>query len=186
MSGKPTLCPGCHRCNYARGGARASGDALRATSHTRLRAVTNTLQALLLVEKAKPVQVRYFTLRLRDQRSMWMQDGCKIYMNSYMASNRSCFMVSWTIFKNNILEVVRSSTKPGDHGIPNVCDRWFILFYHAWGPAWIRIHWNSIWVEGPITCDFTLHLRIHDHTTWCWRCVGTAFGHSLSFGLSQH
>jgi hypothetical protein len=28
MSGKPTLCPGCHRCNYARGGARSGGDAL--------------------------------------------------------------------------------------------------------------------------------------------------------------
>jgi hypothetical protein len=30
MSGKPTLCPGCHRCNYARGGARSGGDALSA------------------------------------------------------------------------------------------------------------------------------------------------------------
>jgi hypothetical protein len=38
--------------------------------------VTIILQALSLVEKPEPVQVR-FTLRLRDQRSMWMQDGCK-------------------------------------------------------------------------------------------------------------
>jgi len=44
--------------------------------------VTITLQALPLVEKAEPVQV-HFTLRtifkkhlLRDQQSMWMQDGC--------------------------------------------------------------------------------------------------------------
>ena len=69
--------------------------------------MTITLQALSLAEKAKPVQVRYFTLRSRDQRSsMWMQqDGCKVYMDSYMASNGSCFMVTWTIFKNHLLEV---------------------------------------------------------------------------------
>ena len=34
-----------------------------------------------------------------------MQDGCKVYMDSYMASNGSCFMVTWTIFKNHLLEV---------------------------------------------------------------------------------
>ena len=55
--------------------------------------VTITLEALSLVEKAELVQVR-FTLRLRDQWSMWMQDGCKVYMDSYMASNGSCFMVT--------------------------------------------------------------------------------------------
>jgi len=39
------------------------------------------------------------------QRSMWTQDGCKVYMDSYMASNGSCFMVTWTTFKNHLLEV---------------------------------------------------------------------------------
>ena len=34
-----------------------------------------------------------------------MQDGCKAYMDSYMASNGSCFMVTWTVFKNHLLEV---------------------------------------------------------------------------------
>ena len=71
---------------------------IKVTSHTRLRARDLYLQALSLVEKVEPVQVR-FTLRLRDQRSMWMQDGCKVYMDSYMALNGSCFMVTWTIFK---------------------------------------------------------------------------------------
>jgi hypothetical protein len=33
-----------------------------------------------------------------------MQDGCKVYMDSYMASNGSCFMVTWTIFKNHLLK----------------------------------------------------------------------------------
>ena len=35
-----------------------------------------------------------------------MQDGCKVHMNSYMASNGSCFMVTWTIFDNHLLDVV--------------------------------------------------------------------------------
>jgi hypothetical protein len=34
-----------------------------------------------------------------------MQDGCKVYMDSYTASKGSCFMVTWTIFKNHLLEV---------------------------------------------------------------------------------
>jgi hypothetical protein len=67
--------------------------------------VTIALQALSLVEKAEPVQVHYFTLRLRDQRSMRMQDGCKDYMDSYMASNGLSFMVTWTNWKNHLLEV---------------------------------------------------------------------------------
>ena len=51
---------------------------------------------------AEPVQVR-FTPQLRNQRSMWMQDdGCKFYMDSYMTSNGSCFMVTWIISKKTI------------------------------------------------------------------------------------
>jgi hypothetical protein len=34
-----------------------------------------------------------------------MQDGCKVYMVSYMASVGACFMVTWIIFKNRLLEV---------------------------------------------------------------------------------
>ena len=34
-----------------------------------------------------------------------MQDGWKVYMDSYMASNGSCFMVTWTIFQNHLLEI---------------------------------------------------------------------------------
>ena len=64
-----------------------------------------TLQALSLVKMAEPVQVRYFTLRLRDQRSMWMQDGCEVYMDSHMTSNGSCFMVTLIVLRNHLLEV---------------------------------------------------------------------------------
>ena len=34
-----------------------------------------------------------------------MQDEWKVYMDSYVASNGSCFMVTWIIFKNCLLEV---------------------------------------------------------------------------------
>ena len=57
-----------------------------------------------LVEKVELAQVR-FTLRLRDERSMWMQDGCNVYMDSDMAMNGSCFMVIWINFNNHFLEV---------------------------------------------------------------------------------
>ena len=33
------------------------------------------------------------------------KDECKVYMDSYMASNGSCFMLTWIIFKNHLLEV---------------------------------------------------------------------------------
>ena len=81
------------------------GDSVREPLHTRdWQPVTISLQAPSLVETAESVQV-CFRLRLRDQRSMWMQGGCRVYMDSYMASNGSCFMVTWTIFKNHLLEV---------------------------------------------------------------------------------
>jgi hypothetical protein len=34
-----------------------------------------------------------------------MQDGHRVYMDTYMASNGSCFMVTWTISKVHLLEV---------------------------------------------------------------------------------
>ena len=63
-----------------------------------------TLEALSLVKRPELVQVR-FTLRLRDHRSMLMQDKREVYVDSYMASKGSCFMFIWTIFNNHLLEV---------------------------------------------------------------------------------
>ena len=42
----------------------------------------------------------------------------------------------------------RPNTKPGHHSIPNAHNCWFILFYHDWGPVWIKIHWNGIWLRA--------------------------------------
>ena len=117
--------------------------------------MTITLQALSLMEKVEPVQVR-FTLGLKDQRSMWMQNGCKVYMDSYMALNGSCFMITWNTFEQPPLGG-RSNTKLGDHGISNAHNGLFIIFYHVWRPAWVEIHWNSILLrtQSHMTSHYT-------------------------------
>ena len=134
-----------------------------------------TLHALPLVEKAEPVQVR-FTQHLRDLWSMWMQDGCKVYLDTYMASSGSWSRGQVDNFQNPPRRG-RPNTKPGYHGTLNAHNRWFIIFYHVWGPSWI-------FIEGPVPYDFTLHLRVVDHTTWflevSWDCLWM-----LTFGLSQ-
>ena len=123
--------------------------------------MTITLQALSLVEKAEPVQVR-FPLRLRDQWSKRMQDGCKVYMDSYMASNGSCFMVTWTIFNNHLLEVgLTQNRETMTLRTLTTVD----LFYFTM----LKTHVNrntskQHLVEGPVTYGFTLHLRVCDNT----------------------
>ena len=63
-----------------------------------------------------------------------MQHGCKVYMDSYMTSNESYFMVTWTIFKNHMLEV--DLTQIGETmTLRNAHNCWFILFDHAQGHA---------------------------------------------------
>ena len=123
--------------------------------------VTGTLQALSLVEKAEPVQVR-FTLRLRDQRSMWMQDGCKVYMDSYMASNGSCFMVTWTIFKNHLLEVGLTQNRE-TMALQSLTTVDLFYFNNVCGPTWIEIRWNSIWLRA----------RSHMTSHYTWGSVTT-------------
>ena len=34
-----------------------------------------------------------------------MQDGCEVHMDSYMTSNGSCFVITWIIFNNHLLDV---------------------------------------------------------------------------------
>ena len=110
-----------------------------------------------------------------------MQDKCKVYMDSYMASNGSCFMVTWTIFENHLLKV--GLTKLGDYGTPDAHHRWFILFYHVWGLAWIENHWTSIWLRAQS------HMTSH----YTWRSVTTLYEFggvvgqrsNIFFGLSH-
>ena len=122
--------------------------------------MTITLQALTLVEMAELVQV-CFTLRLRDQRNRWMQDGRKVYMDSYMAWNGSCFMVTWTFSKNHLLEV--SLTQNRETMTLRTLTTGGLFNFIIREPKWIKIHWNSIW------------LRAWSHTTsyYTWGSVTT-------------
>jgi hypothetical protein len=66
-----------------------------------------------------------------------MHEGCKVYMDSYMALNISRFMVAWTNFKNNLLEVSLAQNREtmpwrSEHSQPLVC---FIL-------SCVRTHMN--------------------------------------------
>ena len=47
-----------------------------------------------------------------------MQNECKVYMESYLASNGSRFMGTWIIFQKLTLGGI-PNTLPGDHGTPN-------------------------------------------------------------------
>ena len=75
-----------------------------------------------------------------------------------------------------------SFSKPPLGGRPNTkletMALWnFIIFYQVWGPHMNRNSLKEHLVEGPVTYDFTLHLRAYYHTTWFWKCLGMEFKH---------
>ena len=119
--------------------------------------MTIKVQALSLVEKAGPVQVR-FTLRLREQQSMWLHDGWKAYMGSHMASNGTCFMVTWTIFQIHLLEVDLTQNHWETMALWMLTIVDLLYVYHVRGAAWIKIHLNIIWLR-PRSC-------MTSHYTW--------------------
>ena len=59
-----------------------------------------------------------------------MEDGCKVYMDSYIG-------MEWIMFHNHLDYFQkpplggRPNTKLGDHGTPNAHNHWFILFYNV-------------------------------------------------------
>ena len=94
---------------------------------------------------------------------MWMQVGCKS-LHGFLHG------IKWIMFHGHLdyfqqpLPGGRYNTKLGDHGTLNSHNRWFILFYHVWGPAWIEIHWNSIWLRAR--SHMTSHCTWGSVTTW--------------------
>jgi hypothetical protein len=86
--------------------------------------------------------------------STWMQDGCKVNMDSYMASNGSCFMVTWTIFKVHLLEVGLTKNRGETMALrtltivdsfyfimcENLHELEFIEIPFGWGPCHIWLH----------------------------------------------
>jgi hypothetical protein len=157
---------------------------LRATLHTRLGARDQHTPSTLTGRKGDEAGPSF-----ASSHYTWgtngVQDGCKLYMDSYMASNGSRFMVTWTLFKNHLFGG-RPNMKPWDHDTPTVHNRWFILFLSCVRTCMHRNSLKQHLVEGPITYDFPLHLRVRDHTTtWCWRCRWDGGLWTLSLGLSQ-
>ena len=103
------------------------------TSRTRLRARDHSTSSTLISGKGGAGGPSSLHTTLEGPTNgvyMWMQDGCKVYMHSYMTSNGSCFMVTWTVFTKSSLGG-RPNTTPGDHGTLDVHNCWFILFYHV-------------------------------------------------------
>ena len=115
-------------------------------------------------KRAEPVQVRYFTLRSRGRWSRCVEDdGCKVDMDSYMVSNGSRFMVTWTVFKHHFLGV--GSTQNWE----TVALRTFAtvgLFY--FNPLRARSHMASHYAWGSVT-------TLHDSDG----ALGRPFGHFL-------
>ena len=103
---------------------------------------------------------------------LWMQDGCKVYMDSFRHGIiGACFTITWTFCKNHFSKV-SPTQKPGDNGIPNAHNRGLVLYYHVWGPVWIGIHWNSIWLRA----------RSHMTSHYTWRLVTTLHGFGGALG----
>ena len=138
--------------------------------------MTISLQALSLVEKAEPVQAR-FTLRSRDQQSIRMQDGCKAYMDSYTASNRSCFSVTCIIFKTHVLEVSLTQNRETTTlrtltTIGLLCftmsedphEQKFIEIEFGWGPGHIWLHTTP--PEGPGPWPFYTTVEVCLRQPW--------------------
>ena len=160
---------------------------LRATSHTRLRARDRSLHFKHSHWWKRRSRTKFASHHTWGANGVykWMQDGIKVFLHGFLHG------IEWIMFYGHLdyfqapLLGGRSNTKSEDYGTLNAHNRWFILFYHVWGPTWIKIHWNSIWLRARSHMASHLHLRVRDHTTWCWTCVGMAFGH-FSFGLPQH
>jgi hypothetical protein len=107
----------------------------------------------------------------------------KVYMDSYMASNGSCFMVTWTIFKNHLLEVgLARKWKTMALRMLTTIDLFYFLMCEDL--AWIEIHWNNIWLRTR--SHMTSHYTRGFVTTLrdVGRCVGTVLGHTVFWALT--
>ena len=148
---------------------------LRATSHTRLGARDQHTSSTLIGRKGGGRSRSKFA-----SHHTWgtnrVQDGCKLYINSYQTSNGSHFTVTWIIFKNHLLEVgLTLNQETTTLRTLTTVDSFY--FYHTWGPACKEIHWNSIWLRA--------RSHMASHYTWesmttlhdVGGVVGTAFEH---------
>ena len=156
---------------------------MRATSHTRLRALDHYTPSNIIggVGGASPSSLTHYTWGANgvwDTRWMYSLHG-------FLHGIKRIMFYGHLDYSQKPPLGDRPNTKSEDHGTPNAHNRRFTLFHHARQPAWIKnsLKYNHL-VEGPITYDFTLHLRVRDHTTWFWTWSSDGLW-TLSFGLSQ-
>ena len=163
---------------------KTSSEKLRATSHSRLRAHDHCTSTTLIGGRS-PSRSKFATSHYA-----WGTNGvcecemdCNVYMDSYMALNGSCFMVTWTVVKNHLLEVGLIQNWWEAMALWTLTTVDLLCFYCGWGPAWIEIHCNSIWLRARwhMTSCYTWGsvTTLHDLEV-CWDGLWT-----LSFGLSQ-
>jgi hypothetical protein len=84
-------------------------------------------------------------------------------MDSYMASNGSCFVVTLIIFKSHLLEVGLTQNRE------TMALRTFItvdlVYFIMCEDMYEHTFTEIAFVEGLAIYDFTLHLRVRDRTT---------------------
>jgi hypothetical protein len=120
--------------------------------------MTIALQALSLVENAETVQVQVSCHAWGTDGVCECKMGVQVYMDSCMALNGSCFMVTWVIFENRLLEV--SLTWNRETMVLRTFTTVDLFYSIMWEDPHERkfIEMQPL-VEVPVTHDFTLHLR---------------------------
>ena len=129
---------------------------LTTTSHMRPRARDHHTSSTLIGEKggAGPSSL-HATL-----------EGPTEYVNARWICSLPGFLhdIEWIMFHGHLdcfqkpSLAGRPNTKPlGDHGTLSTHNHWFILFHDVWGPVWIKIHWNSIWLKAQSHMFYNHH-----------------------------
>jgi hypothetical protein len=96
-----------------------------------------------------------------------MQDGCKVYLDSNVASNGSCSTVTWTLFRDHLLEVDLTQNHRETMAFRNLTTDNLLYFIGCKDPVWIEIHRNSIGLRarshmtshypwGPVTKNYMI------------------------------
>ena len=137
-------------------------------------------KALSLVEKPEPVQVRYFTLCLRDQQSEYVHARWMQSLQWILTWHRTDH-VSWSLglfFKNHPLEVGLTEYQE-TLAFRTLAITYLFYFNHVWGRVWNRNSSKQHLVEG-----------LHDTRKGPWphyMSLEVSWDDlwTLSFGLSQ-
>ena len=146
---------------------------LKATSHMRPRACDHYTSSTLIGGKGGGCPSL-----LEGPTEYVNASGCKVYMDSYMTSYGSCFMVTWTILKNHLLEVglTQNHWQNALWMLTTIGSLYFIM---VWGPAWMK---------NPVEIAFGWRVRSHmtSHDTRGSVTTPYDFGGVLGRPLGSH